>query len=134
LLGGEGGGDDGTAERILHDEVEDDDHDDDEEEFDDREWMVARDGSISRRPAWRRPNLKWLYPFAIGATLAMGLGGAPKSEIYINLACLAHPPAVSHDTNNLFTLANTFDPIMLRPDYGVNTTIQSHYQPQINGS
>ena len=54
---------------------------------------IARDGSISRRPAWRRPSTRWIYPFAIGATLAMGMGSAPRSEIYINLACLAHPPA-----------------------------------------
>ena len=56
------------------------------------EWDNMRDGSISRRPAWRRPSPKWIYPFIVGATLTMGMGMAPRQELYISLACLTHPP------------------------------------------
>lgn len=55
-------------------------------------WDNMRDGSVSRRTAWRRPSPRWLYPFIVGATLSMGMTVAPKSELYINLACLSHPP------------------------------------------
>lgn len=109
IVGGEGGGDDSVADRWMYDQAEveadaeveaaraqsnstsplsppssDEDHDDD--------WNNARDGSIARRPAWRRPSPKWIYPFIIGSTLSMGMGMAPRSELYISLACLAHPP------------------------------------------
>lgn len=63
-----------------------------EEEEDEPVWDNMRDGSVSRRAAWRRPSPRWLYPFIIGATLSMGMTVAPKSELYINLACLSHPP------------------------------------------
>lgn len=55
-------------------------------------WDNLRDGSISRRPAWRRPSPRWLFPFIIGVSLSLGTTVAPKSELYINLACLSHPP------------------------------------------
>ncbi len=110
IVGGEGGGDDGLAERWMYEQDEgipdaleaerevsrDQSHshsplppsDGENEE----NWDNARDGSIARRPAWRRPSPKWIYPFIIGSTLSMGMGMAPRSELYISLACLAHPP------------------------------------------
>jgi hypothetical protein len=39
-----------------------------------------------------------VYPFIVGATLAMGMGVAPRSELYVNLACLAHPPQAPSST------------------------------------
>lgn len=66
--------------------------DSEEEEEEDVVWDNMRDGSVSRRAAWRRPSPRWLYPFIVGATLSMGMTVAPKSELYINLACLSHPP------------------------------------------
>ena len=63
-----------------------------EEEEEEPEWDNLRDGSISRRTAWRRPSPRWVYPFIIGVSVALGAGMAPRSELYINLACLAHSP------------------------------------------
>lgn len=83
---GEGDGDD---EGISEAHVEGDDVGEDEED----EWdNVREDESMSRKPAWRRPSPNWIYFFITGATLSMGMGLAPKSELYINLACLVHPP------------------------------------------
>ncbi|RSH91465.1 hypothetical protein EHS25_009764 [Saitozyma podzolica] len=106
VVGGEVRGDDGLAERLLFDEA-DAEHDEEaeggdeeneelslsEEEYPD-DWDNMRDGSISRRPAWRRPSPRWVYPFVVGAALAMGMALAPRSELFINLACLSHPPQV----------------------------------------
>ena len=68
--------------------------DDESEDGNDSEadWNAAREGSISRRPAWRRPSPRWIYPFVVGAVLALGNAAPPRSELYVNLACLAHPP------------------------------------------
>jgi hypothetical protein len=70
-----------------------------EEEEEEPAWDNLRDGSVSRRPAWRRPSPAWIYPVIIGATLSLGMGIAPKSEIYINLACLAVQPRQSEDAS-----------------------------------
>lgn len=86
----------------------------DEEEAEEPAWDNLRDGSVSRRPAWRRPSPKWLYPFIVGATLSMGMGVAPKSELYINLACLAHPPQ-QRQSGELGIRA--YDQSALRPMY-----------------
>lgn len=56
------------------------------------DWDTIREGSIARRPRWRRPSPGWVYPFIMGATFSLGMGMAPKAELLINLACLAHPP------------------------------------------
>lgn len=82
------------AEREQHGRSSERSEEEEEQEEEEPEpaWDNLRDGSVSRRPAWRRPSPKWLYPFIVGATLSMGMGVAPKSELYINLACLAHPP------------------------------------------
>ncbi|TYJ58953.1 hypothetical protein B9479_000389 [Cryptococcus floricola] len=56
-------------------------------------WDAAREGSIARRPYWRRPSPKWVYPFILGAAVSLGMATPPKSELFINLACLAHPPS-----------------------------------------
>lgn len=65
------------------------------------EWDNLRDGSIARRPAWRRPSPSWVYFFIVGATISMGMCMAPKSEIFINLACLAHPPQQHRSSDTL---------------------------------
>lgn len=67
----------------------------DEEEEDtgsEADWNAAKEQADARRPKWRRASPRWLYPFVSGATLALGMGMAPRSELYVNLACLAHPP------------------------------------------
>jgi len=56
------------------------------------DWDNVRDGSISRRAAWRRPTPNWVLPFVIGVTISMGMTAAPRAELYLDLACLAHPP------------------------------------------
>jgi hypothetical protein len=75
---------------------DEDDNDDAASETDSQaEWNSARaeaDAAGAKRPAWRRASPKWVYPYIVGATLAMGMGMAPKSELFVDLACLAHPP------------------------------------------
>lgn len=101
VIGGDGGVEDGIAERLLFEqaeaefthEEEEGEEGEEEEEVVHPEWDNLRDGSIPRRPAWRRPRPLWCYPFIIGAAVTMGMGMAPRSELFINLACLAHPPA-----------------------------------------
>jgi hypothetical protein len=91
------GVDDVFTERLLQDEAEDEAG---ESAFTNAsapspggpDWDNLRDGSIARRPAWRRPSPGWVYPFLIGMALAIGMTVAPRSELYINLACLSHPP------------------------------------------
>jgi hypothetical protein len=56
------------------------------------DWDNMRDGSISRRRAWRRPSPRWVLPFVVGATVSLGMTMAPRAEMYLDLACLAHPP------------------------------------------
>ncbi|WVF67324.1 hypothetical protein IAT40_002075 [Kwoniella sp. CBS 6097] len=69
------------------------DAEDDEAEEGYGENVEDREGSIARRPKWRRPSPGWVYPFIIGIPLCLGMAAAPKQELYINLACLAHPPS-----------------------------------------
>lgn len=110
---------------------------DEEEEEEEPAWDNLRDGSVSRRPAWRRASPRWLYPFIVGATLSMGMGVAPKQELYINLACLAHPPqqprSGDYDVRSAFgmqivdgqyTDIPTWNPD-LDGDMTINTTIPS---------
>lgn len=61
-------------------------------------WEAAREGSISRRPKWRRPSPKWVYPVIMGMALSLGMGSPPRSELYVNLACMAHPPTARQKT------------------------------------
>nr|XP_018261112.1 uncharacterized protein I303_06833 [Kwoniella dejecticola CBS 10117]OBR83270.1 hypothetical protein I303_06833 [Kwoniella dejecticola CBS 10117] len=49
-------------------------------------------------PEWRRASPRWLYPFVVGIPLCIGMSIAPKAELYVNLACLAHPPSASQDS------------------------------------
>ncbi|EIW72146.1 hypothetical protein TREMEDRAFT_58302 [Tremella mesenterica DSM 1558] len=73
------------------------------EETEEDEWAAARDGSILRRKPWRRPKPTWILPFLVGAALSVGMGIAPRSEIFIDLACLAHPPQQAQQpVSNLF--------------------------------
>ncbi|WVQ75612.1 hypothetical protein IAR50_005241 [Cryptococcus sp. DSM 104548] len=72
------------------------------------DWDTAREGSIARRPYWRRPSPKWAYPFILGAAVSLGMATPPKSELYINLACLAHPP--SSEKTVLVDGSQPFDP------------------------
>ncbi|KIY31892.1 hypothetical protein I305_05525 [Cryptococcus gattii E566] len=61
-------------------------------------WEAAREGSISHRPKWRRPSPKWVYPVIMVMALSLGMGSPPRSELYINLACMAHPPTARQKT------------------------------------
>jgi hypothetical protein len=56
------------------------------------DWDNVRDGSIARRSAWRRPSPQWLMPFVLGLTMSLGMTMSPRAELYLDLACLAHPP------------------------------------------
>lgn len=56
------------------------------------DWDNVRDGSISRRPNWRKPSTKWVIPFLVGITFSMGLTTAPRAELIVDIACLVHPP------------------------------------------
>ena len=117
--GDPGQGDDGVS-RWLYDEdteITEADHtedveseggseseqEEDERSIHDQEWEMARIGSIARRSVWRKPKPVWIYPFIIAATLCMGMGSAPRSELYINLACLSHPP---RQPSSMDTFAN----------------------------
>lgn len=91
------------AERSGSDEEEEAETESIEEEP--QEWDNLRDGSVSRRPAWRRPSPAWIYPFIVGATLSLGMGIAPKSELYINLACLVVGPQQPRSDNYGTTIA-----------------------------
>jgi hypothetical protein len=101
-------------------------------------WDNLRDGSVSRRPAWRRPSPAWIYPFIIGATLSLGMGVAPKSELYINLACLVVAPRQSEDTSALrsFDTAPTGSSLSAAPewleldgDMSINSTLPRTLPP-----
>ena len=72
------------------------------------EWDNMRDGSISRRSAWRRPSPNWIYPIVAGMALAMGMAMAPRSELYISLACLSHPPQ-QHSAHEIMLLSSAPD-------------------------
>lgn len=73
-------------------EGEDEDEDEDEAPSRGQSWDNVRDGSISRRPAWRRPSPRWVLPFVLGVTLSLGMTLAVRAELYLDLACLVHPP------------------------------------------
>ncbi|RXK40819.1 hypothetical protein M231_01878 [Tremella mesenterica] len=82
------------------------------EETEEDEWAAARDGSILRRKPWRRPKPTWILPFLVGAALSVGMGIAPRSEIFIDLACLAHPPQQAQQpvSNVFFSLNSPLEP------------------------
>ncbi|BEJ15357.1 hypothetical protein CspHIS471_0411240 [Cutaneotrichosporon sp. HIS471] len=61
-------------------------------------WDNVRDGSISRRPAWRRPSPRWVLPFVLGITLSIGMTIPVRAELYLDLACLVHPPSAPAST------------------------------------
>jgi hypothetical protein len=69
-----------------------DDEGEDEAPSRGQSWDNVRDGSISRRPAWRRPSPRWVLPFVLGVTLSLGMTLAVRAELYLDLACLVHPP------------------------------------------
>lgn len=60
-------------------------------------WETVREGSIARRPKWRRPSPKWVYPVIMGMAVSLGMGTPPRSELYVSLACMAHPPAARQE-------------------------------------
>ncbi|KZT59128.1 MFS general substrate transporter [Calocera cornea HHB12733] len=46
-------------------------------------------------PAWRKPSIHWLAPFALFAAICRGMTLAPRVEVYTALTCLAlNPQAV----------------------------------------
>lgn len=73
-------GSDGSSDDPMHDPIK---------------WAAIREGSIARRSRWRKPSVAWLLPLVVSMALSLGMGVAPKQELYINLACLAHPPRTS---------------------------------------
>nr|XP_019043904.1 hypothetical protein I302_07179 [Kwoniella bestiolae CBS 10118]OCF22834.1 hypothetical protein I302_07179 [Kwoniella bestiolae CBS 10118] len=68
--------------------------------FDDEEDR-GQGGDISE---WRKASPKWLYPFIIGVPLCIGMSIAPKAELFVNLACLAHPPSATKDSTSVHGL------------------------------
>ncbi|KAL1406985.1 hypothetical protein Q8F55_006398 [Vanrija albida] len=54
-------------------------------------------GSFARRKAWRRPGARWILFFGIGATLNLGITSSSRAELYLDFACLAHPPQTTSD-------------------------------------
>ena len=95
-------------------------------------WDNLRDGSVSRRPVWRRPSPGWIYPVIVGVTLSLGMGIAPKSEIYVNLACLAVAPRQSEGTSLALKSFDTSPPHIIESspwlgetngDVSINTTV-----------
>lgn len=54
-------------------------------------------GSFARRKAWRRPDARWILFFGIGATLNLGITSSSRAELYLDFACLAHPPQTTSD-------------------------------------
>lgn len=58
------------------------------------DWDNIRDGSIARRPAWRRPSTRWVIPFLISTTFSLGLTMSPRTELLLNVVCLVHPPSM----------------------------------------
>lgn len=55
-------------------------------------WTEIKASHLSNKKWYRRPSPGWVFPFIIGAALSLGMNIAPKQELYISLACLAHPP------------------------------------------
>lgn len=81
---------------LIADSDEDDEVDEDDYSINDPlVWAKLRRGSIARRSRWRRPGVGWLLPMIVSMALALGMGMAPKQELYVNLACLTHPPRSS---------------------------------------
>jgi hypothetical protein len=87
------------------------------------DWDNLRDGSIARRPAWRRPSPAWVYPFLVGIAVALGTTAAPRSELYINLACLSHPPHASSSVSQYSAMAQS----------GKRFAIQEQFEVHIAG-
>ncbi|WRT70007.1 uncharacterized protein IL334_007000 [Kwoniella shivajii] len=92
--------DQNEQQHLVEEEAEEGQDEEDQQETEAENWDTIREGSIARRPKWRRPSPKWLYPFVIGVPLCLGMSMAPKAELYINLACLAHPPSASQDSTS----------------------------------
>jgi len=110
-------GSSGVGERWQFEQAENDaeasgSEEDEPESEEEPAWDNLRDGSVSRRPAWRRPSPGWIYPFIVGATLSLGMGVAPKSELYINLACLVVAPRQSEGAN---LVSRSFDAMPAGP-------------------
>lgn len=80
---------------------EEEEGDEEEDGGSEADWAAAKERDDASRPAWRRASPRWLYPFVSGATLALGMGLAPRSELYVNLACLAHPPRTPSALNDI---------------------------------
>ena len=115
---GEGEGGDVSDSEQEEDATSPSVHQDDQPDHDE-EWELARTGSIARRPAWRRPKPLWIYPFIVAATLSMSMGSAPRSEVYINLACLAHPPRQPSSVEGIDMSSFGDGPSIDLPDTGV---------------
>ncbi|KAL1410824.1 hypothetical protein Q8F55_001767 [Vanrija albida] len=50
---------------------------------------------LRNRAAWRRPTPQWVLPFVLAVTVSLGMTMAARAELYLDLACLAHPPRTS---------------------------------------
>lgn len=82
--------DDSSVISEHHDGTRPHDHQDDSDE--EVDWDDIRDRDAAIRGKWRRPRPAWLYPFVFVLAMTVGMILAPKSELYVNLACLVHPP------------------------------------------
>lgn len=84
----------GTAEPLVETEIEirHDDDDAHSEADDNVDWDEIRTRAHEGIPAWRRPRPAWIYPFLFGTAFSLGMSSAPKTELFINLTCLVHPP------------------------------------------
>ena len=68
---------------------------------------------MEQRPKWRRAHPNWILPFVLVTATTLGMCMAPRSELFINLACLAHPPQ-QHKELDFSAVSATFSHIETR--------------------
>ncbi len=69
-----------------------------------------------------------LYPILIPLALSMGMTMAPKQELFINLACLAHPPQTQYQSLTTFDMAKA---VLNAPVHGHDHTEALHQAPSV---
>ncbi|GMK56859.1 hypothetical protein CspeluHIS016_0306990 [Cutaneotrichosporon spelunceum] len=90
-------------------------------------WDNVRDGSISRRPSWRRPSPRWVLPFVLGITLSIGITIPVRAELYLDLACLVHPPQTPASTSPVITsYMNLSDALDSTPLWPIDISAHAH--------
>ncbi|CDZ97519.1 Predicted transporter ADD1 (major facilitator superfamily) [Phaffia rhodozyma] len=58
-------------------------------------YAKSREDSRLGKRWWKRPSPYWLLVIQLGSALSMGMGIAPKTEIFNHLACIVHYPYAS---------------------------------------